>query len=193
MKHDAASWEKLLHVLEWIIDVKLRYSGIDVKLGHADNLDFSLTYISFYDRVTLGNMYGAMMAFQMLVELDNELSRAMRKSDIVARNGTDFWVLIPRNEADLVVPKISRIVEIAAKNGLDVVDYGISTFAFQDNNILKQNSLDSPLIFLEYVKNHCSVARRWSEQAVSDCASPTTRGTGNPTVEIEIKHSTQPN
>lgn len=159
MKHDAASWEKLLHVLEWIIDVKLRHYD---SLG----LGFSLAYISFYDKMVLGNRYGAMVALQMLVELDYELSRAMRKSDIVARDGTDFWVLIPHHQADLVVSKISRIVEIAAENGLDVVDRDISTFVFQDINILKEYGLETPQLFLEYVKNNRKVAKSWSVQMV---------------------------
>jgi len=155
MKNDAASWERLLHVLEWILAVKLR---------HADSLDFSLAYISFGDKATLGNRYGAMRAVQMLVELARELSNAMRKTDLVARNGTDFWVLIPHIEAESVVPKVTRIVEIASENGLDVVDRDISIFALQDNNILKQNGLDSPLRFLDYVKSNRNVARSWSVQ-----------------------------
>lgn len=152
MKNDTASWEKLLSVLEWILAVKLR---------HPDNLDFSLVYINFDDNATLGNRYGAMQAARMLFELTHELSGAMRKTDIVARNGTDFWVLIPHIEAESVVPKVTKIVEIAAANGLDIVDRDISIFVLKDNNIFKQNGLDSPLRFLDYVKNNRSIARSW--------------------------------
>ncbi len=153
MKQDAASWERLLHVLEWLLDVKLR---------HAENMDFSLAYISFGDKAVLGNRYGAMIAVQMLVELSHDLTRAMRKSDLVARNGTDFWVLMPHIGADQVLPKVSKIVEIAAENGLDVVERDISIFAFQDNEILKQHSLYSPMRFLDYVKNNRSIAMSWA-------------------------------
>ena len=153
MRNDAAAWERLLHVLEWILSVKVR---------HPECLDFSVAYISFGDKATLGNKYGAMQAVLMLVELTNDLSNAMRKTDIVARNGTDFWVLIPHVGAEAVVPKVARIVEIAGENGLDVVDRDISIFALTDNEILKQNGLDSPLRFLDYVKHNRSVAKSWS-------------------------------
>jgi GGDEF domain-containing protein len=153
MKNDAGSWEKFLHVLEWVLAIKLR---------DPDNLDFSLAHISFGDKTILGNRYGAQQAAQMLYEFTHELSNTLRKTDIAARSGTDFWILIPHVEAEGVVPKIAKIVEIAASNGLDVVDRDISIFALDDNVVLKENGLDSPLRFLDYVKNNRSVARSWS-------------------------------
>lgn len=152
MKDDAAAWDKLLYVLEWILAVKMR---------HPDNLHFSLAHISFSDKSTLGNVYGAKYAFQMLVDLAQELRAAMRKTDIVARNGTDFWVLIPHAAAESVVPKVTRIVEIASENGLDVVARDISVFALPHMDIVKENNLDSPLSFLDYVKNNRAVAKSW--------------------------------
>lgn len=153
MKHDAAAWEKLLYVLEWILAVKVR---------HPDNLHFSLAYIGFGDKTILGNVYGANQAFQMLVDLARDLRAVLRKTDIVARNGTDFWVLIPHAAAESVVPKVARIVEVAAENGLDVVDRDISIFALPHIDILKDNGLHSPLLFLEYVKSNRAVAKSWA-------------------------------
>lgn len=150
---DADSWEKLLHILEWILIVKVR---------HSDNMHFSLTHISFGDKSALGERYGAMRAVQMLVDLGHELRRAMRKSDIVARNGTDFWVLIPHVEAQAILPKISKIVEIASDRGLDIVDRDISIYAFQDNSLITEHSLDSPARFLEHMKSNRNVAMSWS-------------------------------
>lgn len=148
MKNDADSWGKLLYVLEWIIGVKLR---------HADSMNFSMAYISFDDMAMLGNRYGAMQAAQMLFELTHELDDTLRKTDIVARNGTDFWVLMPHIESDSVVPRVSKIIAIAAENGLNVINHDISIFAIVGNDVLKQNDLDSPLRFLDYVKNNCNV------------------------------------
>lgn len=153
MKEDGEAWERMLHVLGWCLDVKLR---------HPDSLDFSIAHVSFGDKATLGDRYGAMAAFQMLVDLSRNLRRAIRKSDIAARNGTDFWVLMPGIGDELVLPRVSKAVEVAAANGLDAVDRDISIFAFQDNKILKQNSLYSPLRFLDYVKNNRSIAMSWS-------------------------------
>ena len=117
MKNDTGSWDRLLHVLEWVLAVKLR---------HPDSLDFSLAYISFDDKTALGNHYGAQRAAQMLFELTHELNDALRTTDIAARNGTDFWILLPHIEAESVVPKLTKIVEIAAANGLDIVAHDIS-------------------------------------------------------------------
>ena len=153
MKNDAALWDRLLYILEWTLAIKLR---------HADQLDFSMVYIKFDDKGKLGNLYGAMEAAQMLFKLTHDLNDAMRKTDVVARSGSNFWVLIPHIEAESVVSRVAKIVEIAGKNGLDVVDYDISIFPLLNNEILKQGGLDSPLPFLDYVKSHCSVAKSWT-------------------------------
>ncbi len=153
MKDYAASWERLLHVLEWVLDVKLR---------HAEAIPFSMVYISFGDKATLGNRYGAVVAYQLLVEFADDLKRALRKSDIIARDGTDFWLMLPHIEGELIVPKLSRIVEISAENGLDIVARDISIFAFPDNSFMKQHNLNAPLPFLEYLKNNRVIAKGWS-------------------------------
>lgn len=154
MNEDIRALERLLYVLEWCLDVQLRYP--------TDALDFSLVYISCGDKATLGNRYGAKVALQMLVELGHDLRRAMRKSDIVARDSADFWVLIPQVGAELIVPKVSKIVEIASANGLDVVDREISTFKVEDNHILKENNLSSPMQFLDYVRHNRTISKNWS-------------------------------
>ena len=155
MKQDAASWEKLLLVLEWILDVKLRY---------ADHLHFSLIYLNLGDREVLGNEYGAPAAHRMLLELARNLRLAMRKSDIVARNNTDFWLLLSHVQPDLVVPRISRIVEVAADNGFDIVDRDVSIYAFQDHSFLKKNGLYAPSVFLDHWKNNRTALQSWSAQ-----------------------------
>ena len=60
------------------------------------------------------------------------------------------------------MPKVAKIIEVAAAKGFDAIDRDISIFALTDNNILKQEGLNTPLQFLDYVKNHCKVAKSWS-------------------------------
>jgi len=166
MKHDAASWDKLLLVLEWILDVKLRYH---------DHLHFSLIYLSMGDRNILGNEYGAPVAHKMLVELSRKFRLSMRKSDIVARNNTDYWLLLSHVQPELVLERISKIVEIASADGFDLVDRDISFFKFQDNNFLKQNGLYAPSVFLDYLKENRSVLKSWAavqENAKEDISVP---------------------
>lgn len=153
MKEDAIAWEKLLYVLEWILAVKVR---------HADSVHFSLVHVSFGDKTKLGNAYGASAALQLLIDLGHALRKVMRKTDVVARDGTDFWVLIPHAAAESVVPKVAQIVEIAADNGLDIVDRDVSVFALERSDLLKELGIESPDAFLAYVKANRNVARSWA-------------------------------
>ena len=109
MKEDTAAWEKFLYVLEWVLAVQMRY---------ASNLRHSLVCISFHDQKKLGDTYGAKDALQMLVDLAKQLRNSLRKTDLVARNGTSVWVMIPFVTPESVLSKVSQIVEIAAANGI---------------------------------------------------------------------------
>ena len=89
------------------------------------------------------------------------MRRAFRKTDLVARNGTDIWVLLPCASHESVLLKISRLVEIAAENGLDIVDRDVSIFSVSNAALLEGRQFDSPLDFLDFLGNRKSVALRW--------------------------------
>jgi GGDEF domain-containing protein len=156
MKEDTAAWEKFLYVLEWVLAVQMRY---------ASNLRHSLVCISFHDQKKLGDAYGAKDALQMLVDLAKQLRHSLRKTDLVARNGTAIWVMIPFVTPESVLSKVSQIVEIASANGLDIVDRDISIFSIPDAGILEGQDFKSAEDFLDFIGDRKNVAMRWEGSA----------------------------
>lgn len=152
MKDDTAAWEKFLYVLEWVLAVQMRY---------ASNLRHSLVCIDFHDQKKLGDTYGAKDALQMLVDLAGQLRSSLRKTDLVARNGTTIWVMIPFVTPESVLSKVSQIVEIAAGNGLDIVDRDISIYSIPDAGILEGKDFGSAEDFLEFISDKKNLAMRW--------------------------------
>ena len=158
MQEDTAAWERFLYVLEWVLALQARY---------ANNLRYSLVCVSFHDQRALGDAYGARDAVQMLVELAGKLRGGLRKTDLVARNGTDIWVLIPFVTPESVLAKVGQIVEIAAANGLDIVDRDVSIYSVPDAGILEGNRFPTPQDFLEFIGDKKNVAMKWSGTASS--------------------------
>lgn len=152
MKEDTAAWEKFLYVLEWVLAVQARY---------ATSLRHSLVCISFHDQKRLGDTYGAKDALQMLIDLAKQLRKSLRKTDLVARNGTSVWVMIPFVTPESVLAKVSQIVEIGAANGLDIVDRDISIFSIPDAGILEGKNFNNAEDFLEFIGDKKNVAMRW--------------------------------
>jgi hypothetical protein len=151
MKEDTAAWEKFLYVLEWVLAVQARSRPACATAWSA----------SVSDQKKLGDTYGAKDALQMLVDLAKQLRTSLRKTDLVARNGTSVWVMIPFVTPESVLSKVSQIVEIAAANGLDIVDRDISIFSIPDAGILEGKNFNSAEDFLEFIDDQKNVAMRW--------------------------------
>jgi hypothetical protein len=158
MNEDTAAWEKFLYVLEWVLALQMRY---------ANNLRYSLVCISFHNQRALGDAYGARDAVQMLVELAGKLRGSLRKTDLVARNGTDIWLMIPFVTPESVLSKVGQIVELAAANGLDIVDRDISIYSVPDAGILEGNRFNTPQDFLDFIADRKNVAMKWPGKANS--------------------------
>ena len=152
VRADTAAWERFLSVLDWVLAVQSRDST---------NLRHSLVCISFHEQKVLGDAYGARDALQMVMDLAATLRKSMRKADLVARNGTDIWVLIPFVTPKSVMARVAQIVEIAAANGLDIVDRDLSVYGIPDTDALATLSFDSAEEFLDVVASDRRVAMRW--------------------------------
>lgn len=152
MNEDTAAWEKFLNVLEWVLAVQMRY---------ASHLRQSLVCVSFHDHKKLGDAYGAKDALQMIVGLAAKLRRSLRKTDLVARSGADIWVLIPFVTPESVLSKVAQIVEIAAADGLDVVDRDLSIYSIPDPGILEELGHHDAQEFLQMIADKKNVAMRW--------------------------------
>lgn len=151
MSHDdMEAREKFLSVLEWLLAVTGRYSG---------GLHFGLAHIDYETPKVLGETYGAQKAAQKLDEVSHMLRKAFRKTDLVARNGADFWILLPFSPAEeKLVDKIKYIIDAASQSGLQIVERDISIFQLPIKLEGEANGLP-PLEFLAYLKkNHIALA-----------------------------------
>ena len=151
MSHeDIDAREKFLFTLEWLLAVTKRHSG---------GLQFGLAHINFETPKVLGETFGAQMAAQKLDEVSHSLRKAFRKSDLVARDGADFWILVPFTPAQgKLVDKIAYIIDTASQAGLQIVERDISIFLLPiDTSNLDANS--TGLDFLKYLKkNHIALS-----------------------------------
>jgi GGDEF domain-containing protein len=151
MSHeDIEAREKFLFTLEWLIAVSKR---------HSNGLHFGLAHINYETPKILGETYGAQRAAQKLDEVSHSLRRAFRKSDLVARDGADFWILVPFTPAEeKLVDKIRYIIDTASQGGLQIVERDISIFLLP-NDAADLEEKNSALEFLTYLKkNHIALA-----------------------------------
>ncbi len=149
---DIEASEKFLFTLEWMLEVTKRYS---------EQFQFGLAYINFQQPRILGEAYGAQQASKKLDEISRTLRKAFRKTDLVARDVADFWILVPYSPPDeSLADKIKYIVEAASQTGLQIVERDISIFSLSSDMIelCKDCSVSE---FLAYIKkNHIALARR---------------------------------
>lgn len=144
--------EKFLFTLEWLLAVTERYTG---------HVQFGLIHIDFVNPRVLGDAYGAQEASKKLDEVLHCISKSFRKTDLVARDGVDFWILVPYTVADgRLAEKVKDIIEIASQSGLHLVERDISIFSLPFNKReldLEQNC--SATEFLAHLKkNHIALA-----------------------------------
>ncbi|HCI12964.1 MAG TPA: diguanylate cyclase [Gallionellaceae bacterium] len=110
-----------VHTLEWIMAVMHRYSS---------PIQFGLVHIAHGNGNEIGETYGAQEALKQLVAVTDALRNAFRKTDLVARDGSDFWVIIPYTPAtEKIFDKVANILQDAVHDGLHIVEREISIFS----------------------------------------------------------------
>lgn len=150
-EEDIVARENFLFTLEWLLAVTKRYPS---------QLQFALAHIDFQDPKILGETFGAQKASQKLDDVLHTLRKSFRKTDLVARIGVDFWILVPYTPADEnLVEKIKYIVDTASQSGLQIVERDISIFSLPIE-VADPIQNNSTLEFLGYLKkNHTPLAR----------------------------------
>ncbi len=143
-REDIDAYDKFIFTLDWLLAVIRRYSCF---------LQFGLVYIDFETPQKLGETYGALHASHKLDEVAHCLRNSVRKTDLVARSGADFWILVPHVPAEeKLIDRIKEIVEAASKDGLQIVERDLSIFLFpQDSNELDNLPAER---FLDHLKKH---------------------------------------
>ncbi len=151
MTEDLAALDRFTTVLEWLLAVRER---------RAELSSIVLIHVSFHDQQRLGDAYGASEAHHMLAALGDRLRQAFRKSDLVARDGSDFWILIPYEVPATVTERVAMLVDLAAQDGLDIVDRDIGFYSLA-GAAGDDIAFTSAAAFLDYLKRHEQTTYRW--------------------------------
>lgn len=137
-----------VHTLEWIMAVIHRYSS---------PIQFGLVHIAHGNGNEIGEKYGAQEAVRQLVAVTDSLRNAFRKTDLVARDGSDFWVIVPYTPAtEKIYDKVVSILQTADHDGLRIVDRETSIFSLPMNlsELTKEPSKLTALEFLTHLKEN---------------------------------------
>lgn len=143
-----------MDTLEWLLALSLRYDS---------PIQFGLVHIDFGDRNELGEAYGAQEAAKELAELTGHLKSVFRKTDLIARNGTDFWMILPYTPAtEKLYDKVIETLGAVDHDGLKVVNPEISVFDLPEHlSALQQQieTLGAPELLAYLKANRQSLAR----------------------------------
>lgn len=132
--------------LDWLCQVMVRY---------PNDFNLALVRIAYGDDNRLGEAYGAPEALRQLSVLSLDLQQAFRKSDLIGRNGTDFWVLFPYTRfGENLYEKLVEVLQSANHKQLNIVDREIAVFELPE--IFKHDHFnpDSGQSLIEFLKQH---------------------------------------
>lgn len=148
IRQDAEVQRVFVSTLDWLIAVTNRYYS---------PLEFGLVHISFGNQHDLGEAYGAVDAIWQLVKFTSTFKRAFRKTDLVARIGIDYWIIVPYTPAsEGIYEKVLGILKLAEHEGLQVVERKTSIFTLSTllKKMDKKLTQLSTLEFLEHLKDN---------------------------------------
>ena len=154
MQEDIVALERFMHTVEWLLAIYER---------NPNALPCGMIHVCFHNKQQLGQTYGARDALMMLAELSGKMRKTFRKTDLVGRDGSDFWILVPYTSPDAVAQKVSLLVEIASDAGLDIVDRDIAVFSLPEPEIMQNKVFNSAVEFLEHLKANRQVAYHWEQ------------------------------
>lgn len=124
--------EKFLHTLDWLLAVLAR---------RADSTpQFCLARVSYGSAQQIGAAFGAADAVKRLIDVTVSLRKSMRRTDLIARDGVDLWILTPYTPAtEIITRKLKEVVDASAHKGLGVVDRDIEVFFLPQAGITLEN------------------------------------------------------
>ena len=140
--NDLDARERFLHILDWMLALELR---------HAAALEPGLVRIS-YDHLDVHEMtYSASDAAEKLGEVLVCLQQAFRSTDIIARDGLNFWILAPFTQSDPVIDKVRHVLQTAPQKGLAIARSDISIFFFKDHLTAENPKFTTGRDFLNFL------------------------------------------
>ncbi len=135
--------ELFLSTLSWLLAVVERYS---------DQFNFALVKIAYGDDNELGDAYGAADASAQLAEVTQSLQSIFRKTDLIARTGSDVWILFPYTPfSENIYLKIREVIDSANHDALHIVNRKIAIFT---SPFKEKIPAGSALETLDYLNKH---------------------------------------
>ena len=135
-----------LFAFEWLMAITSRYGC---------PMPFGLLHIDHGDNNELGDAYGAKEAAEQLVAMTGHLRKVFRNTDLVARIGSDFWIVVPYTPAtEKIQDKVRSIIQDVEHDGLKAVVQQASVFSFPHDDVVMNQQLTqlSGFDFLAYLK-----------------------------------------
>ena len=146
LKKEIESRRAFLFTLEWLLALLNRYSS---------SIQFDLVHIELGSDHELGEAFGAQEAFKQLALLTTSLTNDFRKTDIITRNVTDYWIIVPYDSnREQIQTKIVDIFQASKHKDLNIINREISIFSLPLDSSEAITNLTSATEFLEYLKEN---------------------------------------
>ncbi len=146
LRDDIDARSGFLMTLDWLLAVMERYPS---------PLEFVLVHIAYGNKNELGEAYGAQEAVNQLANVTRSLKKTFRKADMSARNGTDFWIIVPYTPAtEKIYDKVLGIFNDAKHDNLDIVDRETSIFSLTMLIEKKVHTRMNVVEFLDHLKQN---------------------------------------
>lgn len=144
IKKEIESRRAFLFTLEWLLALLNRYSS---------SIQFDLVHIELGSEHELGEAFGVQEAFKQLALLTTSLTNDFRKTDIITRNVTDYWIIVPYDSnREQIQTKIVDIFQASKHKDLSIINREISIFSLPLASSDAITNLTSAIEFLEYLK-----------------------------------------
>ncbi len=144
IKKEIESRRVFLFTLEWLLALLNRYSS---------SIQFDLVHIELGSDHELGEAFGAQEAFKQLALLTTSLAQDFRKTDIMTRNVTDYWIIVPYDSnREQIQTKIVDIFHATKHKDLNIINREIAIFSLPLAASEAISNISSAIEFLEYLK-----------------------------------------
>jgi hypothetical protein len=144
IKKEIESRRVFLFTLEWLLALLNRYSS---------SIQFDLVHIELGSDHELGEAFGVQEAFKQLALLTTSLTNDFRKTDIMTRHVTDYWIIVPYDSnREQIQTKIIDIFHASKHQELNIINREISIFSLPLASSEAMTNLTSAIEFLEYLK-----------------------------------------
>jgi hypothetical protein len=144
IKKEIESRRAFLFTLEWLLALLNRYSS---------SIQFDLVHIELGSDHELGEAFGVQEAFKQMALLTTSLTNDFRKTDLIARHVTDYWIIVPYDSnREQIQTKIIDIFHASKHKDLNIINREISIFSLPLTKSEAITNLTTAVEFLEYLK-----------------------------------------